>query len=174
MGVLGFEQVGLARGYAAEGVGRTGAGDGALVAMHAAVVADLQEQRTVAEAVAALDAFGATDAKILVDRVFVIRIFDEGAFDGDGRAKLIFGGSGEGVGLGFEVAGAEIAVAAHGVSVDAFHGGLFEHAIGRTVAATNALLRVNLPDPFLGLGATRQNSAERAEAGHRGEPRSAA
>ena len=147
MGVLGLEQIGLARGHAAEGLGRTGARYGAFVAMHATVVADLEEQRAVAETIATLDTLRAADAERLVNLVFVIRIFDERAFDRGSRAKLVFGGGRERVGLRLEVAGAKIAVAAHRKGVNAFHSGLFKHALRGAVAASKAFLRVNLPDP---------------------------
>ena len=60
--VGGLEQIRLLRGHAAERVTGAGAGDGAFVAMHTAVVADLQEERAVAETIAALDALRTTDA----------------------------------------------------------------------------------------------------------------
>src|SRR5512146_2013247 len=62
LGGDGFEQVGLGGRHAAERVTGADFGDGALVAVYAAVVADLQEERAVAEPDAALDAFGAADA----------------------------------------------------------------------------------------------------------------
>ena len=153
MGVFGLEQIRLARGDAAEGVGRAGAGNGALVAMHAAVMADLQEERAVAETITAFDAFGAPDAERLVNRVFVIGVFDERAFDSGGGAELIFSRGGKRIRLWLEVASAEIAVTAHRVGVNAFHGGLFENALCGAIAAADAFVRINLPDPILCLRA---------------------
>ena len=154
VGVRGLQQIRLGRRHAAEGIRWTSAGNGAFVAMDAAVVTDLQEERAVAETIASLDAFCAADAKALINRVFVIRVFDERALNGGGRAKLILGGGGKRVWFGLEVAGAEIAVAAHREGVNALYGGLFENTFGGAVAAADAFLRVNLPDPLLRLGAT--------------------
>ena len=174
MGVLGLEQIGLARGHAAEGLGRTGARYGAFVAMHATVVADLEEQRAVAETIATLDTLRAADAERLVNLVFVIRIFDERAFDRSGRAKLVFGGGRERVGLRFEIAGAKIAVAAHREGVNTLHGGLFEHAVGRTVTAANAFIGIKLPNPILGFRAAGQHAAESGQPSDAENPRAVA
>jgi len=167
MSVSRLQQIRLARGHATESVARTGAGDGALIAMDAAVVTDLQEERAVSKTVAALDTFRAADAQLLVNGVFVVGVFDERAFDGGGGAKLILGGSGERIGFGLEITRSEIAIAAHGVGVNALHRGLFQYAFRGAIAAPHTFLRVNLPDPFLRLGAICQHPAERAEAGHR-------
>ena len=50
------------------GIGGTSPGDGTLVAVHTAVVADLQVERAVAEQGAALDALAAADAERFVNR----------------------------------------------------------------------------------------------------------
>jgi hypothetical protein len=68
----------MAGGHAAESIAGADLRDGAFVAINATIMAHLQEQRTIAESVAALDALGATNTKLLVDRVFVIRIFNVG------------------------------------------------------------------------------------------------
>ena len=172
--VRGLEQIRLLGRHAAERVSGAGAGDGALVAMDAAVMADLEEERAVAETVAALDALRAADAELLVNCVFVIRVFDKSAFDGGGGTKLILGGSGQRVRLGFKVAGAEIAVAAHRKGVNALHGGLFQDALGGAIAAAHTFLRVNLPDPAFSLAVVRQHTAERAETGNAQQSRTVA
>ena len=106
----------MSDGHAAERVAGTGARDGAFVAADAAVVADLQEEGAVAETVAAFDALGAADAQLFVNRVFVIRVFDEGALDGTGRTELIFRRGGQCVGFGLEIPRAKIAIAAQRVT----------------------------------------------------------
>ena len=84
-----LQQIRLVGRHAAEGVAGADLGDGAFVAVHAAVVPHLQEERAVAEAVAALDALGAADAEPLVNRVFVIGVLDVGALDGGGGAEAV-------------------------------------------------------------------------------------
>jgi hypothetical protein len=66
-----LQQVRLVCGHAAEGVAGADFGDRALITVHAAVMPHLQEERAIAEAVAAFDALGATDAKPL-DRKSVV------------------------------------------------------------------------------------------------------
>jgi hypothetical protein len=145
--------------HAAEGLAGTGAGDGALVAVEAAIMADLQEKRAVAEAVAALDTFGATDAKLFVNTILIIRVFDVGALDGGGRAKLVFRRRGQLVWFRREKSGAKLAVAAHRVGVDAFDGRLFQHAVGGAVAAVQAFGGIDLPHPGRAGAACGQRAA---------------
>ena len=80
----------MIRGHAVDRVSGADLGNRALVAVYAAVMPDLQEQGAIAEPVAALDTFGAADAERLVDGVFVVRVFDVGAFDRRGRALAVF------------------------------------------------------------------------------------
>ena len=102
----GLEQIRLVRRDTAEGVGWANFGDGALVAIDAAVVADLEEERAVAETVAAFDALRASDAQVFINLVFVVRVLHECALDGRGGAELVFRAGVEVVGLWLEIAGA--------------------------------------------------------------------
>ena len=97
-----LQQVRLVRGHPAEGVAGADFGDRAFVAVQAAVMPHLQEERAIAETVAALDAFGAADAKLLVNGVFVIRVLDVGALDGGGGAEAILRAGVQVVRLGLE------------------------------------------------------------------------
>jgi hypothetical protein len=98
-----FEQRGFAGRHAGEGLGRTVAGDGAFIAVLAAVVPYLELKRAIAEGAAAFHAFAAAYAEFLFDMVFKERIFDEFAFDGVSWAKLVFGACVQGFGAGFEI-----------------------------------------------------------------------
>lgn len=155
--------------HAAERVARADFGNGAFVAIDAAVVADLKKERAVAEPVAALDAFGAPDAQLLVDRVFVIGVFDIAPLDGRSRAQTVFRPRIQVIGFRLEIAGAQLAVSAEGVSMDAFDGGLFQDAVGGAVAAPEAFLRINLPDSSRGGSSPRHHSHEPAEPGDGGD-----
>src|SRR5690242_16714829 len=105
-----FQQIGLICWNATKRIAGTSPGDCAFIAVHTAVVPHLKEKRTVAETIAALDALGATNAKALVNRVFVIRIFDERSpYCGRG-AQLILRAGIQFVGFRLEVASAELAV----------------------------------------------------------------
>ena len=151
-----LELVGLAGWHALDCVGGTSAGDGTLVAVDTAVVPDLQMQRAVAEHRAAFYTLCATDAERFINRVFVVRVFDELPLDCTGRAELVFSGGGEFIGLRLEITGAELAISAHVETMDAFHCRLFQHALGRAPATLRAFPRVNLPDRAGGAGASNQ------------------
>ena len=86
-----LQQVGMGRRHPPERIARADLRDSALVAVYAAVVADLEEEGAVAEPVAAFDALGAADAEFFVYGVFVIRILDKAAPDSAGGAELVFG-----------------------------------------------------------------------------------
>lgn len=147
MRMRGLEQIRLLGRHPAKGVSRTCAGYGALVAVNTAVVANLQKERAVPETIAAFNTLRTADAELLINLVLVVRVFDERALDGAGRAKLIFSCGAECVWFRLEIPGAEIAVTAHGERVNAFHSGLFKHTLRGAVAASKAFLRINLPDP---------------------------
>jgi len=163
-----LEPVRLAGRHSLDRVSGAGAGDGTLVAVDTMVVSDLQMERAVAEHRAALHAFGATDAERFVDRVFVVWVFDELPLDRAGRAELVFSGGGEFVGLRLKVTGAELAIAAHVETVDAFHRRLFQHAFRRAPAALRTFPRVNLPDRAGGASAPDQTQKHTAQADHAG------
>ena len=119
------------------------------------LVANLEEERSVAVIAAALHAPGAADAQLLVDRELVEGVLDVGAMDRARGAKLVLGGRGPLVGLELEEARAEVAIAAHGKGVDALDGRLFQHAGRRALAALHALVRVELPEEALPQGLSR-------------------
>lgn len=167
----GLQQVGLAGRYAAEGVPGADFGDRALVAVQATIVPHLQEQRAIAKSVAALDAFGATNAQPLVNSIFVIGVFDVSPFDGRGGTLAIFRASIEIVRFRFEETGAELAIAANGEGVNAFHRRLLEHATGGAIATAHALLRIDLPNRALNRAPPRHYPEQAAEACHGGHSR---
>lgn len=127
------------------GIARANADNGALVAVLAAVVADLQMQRTIAKRGTSGHAFGTSDAQIFVDNVFEIGLFDETPFDGRRGAKLVFGSGVEVGNARFKIATTQIAVATKVVGVYAFYGRFAEHTVGSTASALGTFERVDLP-----------------------------
>ena len=105
----------------------------------------LQLQRAVAESPAAFDAFAAAYAKWFVDGIFEEGVFDEFTTDGVRGAELVFGGSIEGFGAGFEISTTEVAVTAHGEDMRTLDGRRAHHTFGGTASALNAFTRVELP-----------------------------
>src|ERR1019366_1911051 len=95
----GLQQIRVIGWHPAEGVTGADLGDGALIAIHTAVVPHLQEKRAVAEAITALDTLGAADTQPLVDRVFVIGVFDIGALDCGGGAQAVLRAGVQTIGL---------------------------------------------------------------------------
>src|SRR5262249_23139405 len=140
-----LEQIGLARRHPQKRVAGANLRDGAFVAVYATVVPHLEKERAVTETVTPLNAFGASDAQMLVDRVFIIWVFDECSLDRCGRTEAVLGTSVEIVRSRFEVPGAKLAVTTNRVGVNAFYRRLLQHAVGRAVAATHTFLRVDLP-----------------------------
>ena len=117
-----LDLVGVGDLHAADGVGGAYPGDGALVAVDAKVVHDLQVEGAIPEGGASLHAFGAAHAELLVDDVLEVRFFDELPGDGRGGAELVFAAGVQGVAARFEIAPTEVAIATEVVGVDAFNG----------------------------------------------------
>ena len=159
------------RGHAAEGVAGATPRDGAFVAILAAIVPDLQVKRGIAEAFATLHTLGTADAKIFVNYILVIRVLNERAFDGRGGTKLVLSSRVEFVWLGREKSRAKLAIAADGITLDAFDRRLFEHTMRGAVAAMQAFGGVNLPDGGFSAGAVYQRSAQRRQAAQRRDAR---
>jgi hypothetical protein len=78
---------------------------------------DLQLQRAVSEGAAALHAFCAADAQLLIDGIFKEGIFDEFSFYRIGRTELVFRRRGKVLGFGLEITSAEITISTHGINV---------------------------------------------------------
>jgi hypothetical protein len=169
-----LEQVWMIERDAAESVAGTNPRDGAFIAIQASIMTHLKKKRTVAKAIATLDTFGATNAKLFINRVFVIRIFNESAFYCGGRAQLILGAGIQVVWGRLEITGAQLAITAQGITVDALYGGLLENAVGCAVIATQALLGIDLPDCALRTAAPGDEAHQDAQTGDRGHPRTVA
>src|SRR5262249_19675398 len=146
----------------------------AFIAVYTTVVAHLQKKRAVPEPVAALDAFGAADAQMLIDRVFIVRVFNERSLDRCGGTEAIFGAGVEVVRSRFEISRAKLAVAANRVGVNALYGRLLEHTVRRAIAATHAFLRVNLPNSGFGSASPGDYPKQTAHSRHRSHPRAIA
>ncbi len=160
-----LEYVWIVGRHALERLGRTYSRNCAVVTVDATVVSHLQVQRAVAEKLASLDAFSATDTKFFRDQIFIKGVFHKTSLDGPGGAELIFGG---GIGLpclGSMEPAAQLAVSADIIGVDALDSGRHEHAGSCAPAALDTLLRVQLPGMTDGgsLAARRlqANSAQR-------------
>ena len=147
-----FQQICFIDGDPYECLRWAGCGDGTLVTIKAAVVANLQKQRTVSESVASLDTFRASVAKVVFNAIFVIGMLDEFSFYGTCRAELIFGSGVKLDRFGLIVTGAEFAISAHGVLVGTFNSRFFEDAIRRTVTARYTFLGIDLPDEIFAPG----------------------
>jgi hypothetical protein len=160
-----LQEVRLVCRHAAEGVAGADFGDRALIAVNAAVMPHLKEERAVAEAVAALNALGAADAELLIYRIFVIGVLDVGAFDGGCGAEAVLRAGVKVIRIGLKVAGAQLAVAADRVGVNTLDGGLLEDAMGGAIAAAHTFLGVNLPDGAFGRAARGYHAYQAAQAG---------
>ena len=152
-----------------EGIAGADLRDGTLIAIHASIVAHLQVERTVAKPIATFHTSPAADAEFLIDGVLVVRILDERALDGVGRAELVFSSGIKIVRIGDEITGAQLAVTADRVRMNALHGRLWQHAMSGAFVAAQTARRIDLPDSRFRLAAQCDSSGERAQAGHRGE-----
>jgi len=129
-----------------EGLCWTGFRDAAGVAVLAAIMPDLQVEGAVAKIGAAFHAESATGAQRLRDGVFEIGGFNEFTLDRSCRADLVFCSFIEAGGIWLEITKAELAIAAHHITMRTFHSGGLKHAFGLTLAALDALARIKLPD----------------------------
>ena len=120
-------------------------------------------ERAVAKLHATFDTFAAADAKGFVDGVFVVRVFQSRAPDGTGGTKLVFRAGVQGDGFGFKKGGAEFAVTAHFIELDALDSRFFQHAMRGAIAALGALVGVELPERFFMLTSPYHRRRRRAE-----------
>ena len=147
-----------------DGLGGAVHGDGTLVAVQTFFSTNLQVERTVTERKTAIHTFSATDAKIMVDDVLEIRVFDEPPRYRVGGAELVFGSGISGEGLRIEKAGAEIAIAAHGVIVKALDRRNRFDTFVRTDSAADTFCGINLPNKCVAgnflLGSKKADNAD--------------
>jgi len=155
-----LDLVGVGDFHTADGVGGAHAGDGALVAVDAEVVHDLQVEGAISEGSAALYAFGAAHAELLIDDIFEVGFFDELAGDGRSGAQLVFAAGVEGVASRLEIAATEVAIPAEVVSVDALDGRGGQDAVGGAPSALGTQKGVDLPHPLLPGHTGRRQSAD--------------
>ena len=116
-----LQQIRMLERHTSEGVAGADLGNRALIAIDTAVVAHLQKHGAVAKSIAPLYAFSAANAQMLVDHVFVIRIFDICPLDCCRRAQLVFRSCIEIVRLRLKIAGAKLAIAAQRIRVNTLH-----------------------------------------------------
>src|SRR5690242_2451168 len=86
---VGFQKVRVSGRDTPECIGRADFRDGAFVAIHATVVAHLKEERSIAKSITTFDTFGAADAQLFINGVFVIWIFDKAAPNGSRGTELV-------------------------------------------------------------------------------------
>jgi hypothetical protein len=106
----------------------------------------LQVQRTVAEGVAPVYAFGAAGTEGLINSVFVIGFLYIGALERSHGAPLIFCTFVDGCGLGLKKTETDPAITADVIGVHAFDGRLFQYAGRGALPAVRAFGRIHLPD----------------------------
>jgi hypothetical protein len=121
-------------------------GNCTLVAVDADVVLYLHVKGSVSKNRAPLDALAAANAEIFVDRILIIRQLDEFPVNGGGRAELVFRAGVAALGIGPEVAAAEIAIAADRIGVEAFNRRWRKNAMRCATPALCAFFRIDLPD----------------------------
>jgi hypothetical protein len=110
----------------------------------------LQVQRPVPERIAALHTFAAPDAQFLIDRVFKIGVFDVCSLDRTGGAELAFRSCVSGFGTRLEITAAQVAITAHRIGMDAFHGRMGQNTVDRTFFTLDTYVGIQLPDHFFG------------------------
>ena len=106
----------------------------------------LQEQRTIAEGGASLYALTTTRTETFIDSIFEIWFLHELARDGTRRTELVLGSCIQILHTWTIVATAEIAIATHTVSMEAFHRRYRKHTVGLTPSTLGTGVWVNLPE----------------------------
>lgn len=148
-----MEDVGIVSGNALKGMRGTLDRNGALVAVEATIMPDLQVERAIAKLNAATDALAAADAERLINRIFVIRILQSLSLDSTCWAKLVLSAGVQGGGLSLKVAGAQLAIAAHIAQLDTLDSRLLKDAVRCAMSALDAFGWIDLPDELLFLTA---------------------
>ena len=133
-------------------------------------MADLQRQGPIAEGIAPYHALAAAYTQRLIDVVFEIRVFDKGSNDGTGRTQLVFGSRGQFFWLWNKVAGTQVTIAAHGIGMNALDRRFIQYAMGGAIAATDALVWVDLPDMVILASLGQQSRGGGTESGQSGCP----
>jgi hypothetical protein len=110
----------------------------------------LQVQRPVPEGIAALHAFAASYAQLFIDGVFKIGIFDKCPLDRTGRTKLTFRSCVSGFGPRLEIAAAQVAIPAHRIRMNAFHGRMGQNTVDRAFFTLDTDVGIYLPDHLFG------------------------
>ncbi len=121
-------------------------------------MAYLQLERAVAKSAASLDAPTAAQTKVFIDGVFEIGIFNVSSLESTRRTELILGTCIPTHRVRYQITAAEIAVAAHGKVVKAFHGRRGQHARRCAVSALNTFVGVQLPNMGVILPKSVQNN----------------
>jgi hypothetical protein len=133
-------------------------------------VTHLQGERPITERVTSLDTLAAAVAEFLIDCVFIVRVFDEGAFDGAGGTKLIFRRFGDIERLRPKEAETYPAVPTECVSVNALNGRFFQDAVRGAITAGDTGIRVDLPYGVCLLASGTQQTRRHADTRRAGSP----
>jgi hypothetical protein len=123
-------------------------------------MAHLEEERAVPKSVATLDTFGAANAKLFIDDVFVIGVLDKCPLNRRRGTQLVFGAGIQIIWFRLEITRAKLAIAANGVCMNTLHCRLLQHATRGAQATADTFLGIDLPDRSSGHAATSHYSKE--------------
>jgi hypothetical protein len=139
----------------ADGIRRTHAGDGTLIAIQTEIMPDLQMQGAVTKGGASFYAFGTTDTQLFVNDIFKVRFLYEPTLYGRCRTKLIFC-AGFQFGPGFEIPPTQITVAAEIIGMNALNRRFRPYTFRGTSTALCTFKGIDLPNILLPRGRTSQ------------------
>ena len=121
-------------------------------------MAYLEKKGAIAESGTAFDTLAAAHTQLFINDIFIIGMLDKSALDGSCGADLVFRSGVESDGLRLKVAGAQLAVSAHGKVVNTFDSRFFQHTTTSASSALNTLIGVQLPDGIIRLTASSQQA----------------
>ena len=128
-----------------KGIGRAMCGNRTLIAVQAAVMANLQKQRPVAEISTALDTLPAGNAKLFINAIFKIRVLDKSTLDRSNRTAQILGGGIQLEVITMIITAAKFTIAATGILMNAFHRRRRQNTFLGAAPALHTFVRINLP-----------------------------
>jgi len=124
----------------------------------------LEVERSIAKYLAPFDTFPASDTKVFVDGILEVGILDELAYNRIGGTELVFRSCVEAQGRRIEKARTEITVSTHFKGIDTLDSRLFQDAMGGTLSASDAFVRIDLPAELLFLGVPHEITGSAAHA----------
>ena len=110
----------------------------------------LEIQRSIPERITPFHAFAAPDTQFLIDSVFKVGVLYIGPLDRSGRAELAFRSRISRSGTRLKITAAQVAVSAHRVGMNAFHGRVGQNTVDGTFFTLDTDVGVKLPDHLFG------------------------